>query len=186
MHILARKGDTETLKKLLDALDHGQRNHCLRLENCLQQTPLDIASTYETRELLRWSAYQEGVYHMANQPHVMIMYSTIDRDRAENEPECLKAAFLKYLDKDHVSVHADASKKEMLSEIDERVKKKPSGLIVAVISHGKDGVIQVGKHEEGKKPKKEKVKIQEILNQMCGTKDKELLPGKPKVYFKYV
>ena len=120
---------------------------------------------------------------MANQPHVLIMYSTIGRDRAENEPECLKAAFLKYLDEEHVSVAPpNVSKEGMLSKIDEYVKKKPSGLIVAVMSHGRDGFIQVGENEDSA----DKVSIQEILNQMCGTKDKELLPGKPKVCSKYV
>lgn len=179
---MAERGETERLINLLDAMEPGERELWLRMTNCLNQTPRDVAGNYETRKLLRWSANQEGVYHMANQPHVLIMYSTIDRDRAENEPECLRAAFLKYLDGDHVSMDADVSKKGMLRKIEDLVQKEPSGLIVAVISHGKDGFIQVGEDKDSA----DKVSIQEILNQMSGTKDKELLPGKPKVCFKCV
>ena len=89
-HILAQRGDSDRLKKLLDAVDDEKRAEIMSLRDTNLRTPYDHAREYKVRHLLEWSSRQEGFYYLPAAPKVIVIYSTENRHSAEQETEALE------------------------------------------------------------------------------------------------
>ena len=167
IHLLTRRQDSERLNKLLSAVDPSQRQAILSLKDINNKTPLDVAFSYEVRQLLNWSSSQEGFYYLPTPPVVLIMYSTEDRQGAEEERMELSKVFPDF--NVDVRERRDLRKQQMLDEIRmAQMKEDISALIVIIMSHGVHGAVCASDGD---------VRIQDILRQMCAP----FLEGKPKV-----
>ena len=170
IHLLTHRQDSERLRKLLSALDPTQRQAILSLKDINNKTPLDVAFSYEVRQLLNWSSSQEGFYYLPTPPVVLIMYSTEDRQGAEEERMELSKVFPDF--NVDVRERKDLRKQQMLDEIRmAQMKEDVSALIVIIMSHGVHGAVCASDGD---------VRIQDILRQMCAP----FLEGKPKVWIK--
>lgn len=170
-HILAenRVADSyEAMKKLLEASTVDIRNQFLSAHDFAGRTPLQLANTYKLRQLLEWSDSQEGFYYLQTPPVVLVMYSTENRDGAEQESQDLERVISEF--KLDVCTKVNPSKDEMTSAILDSVASHDvvSALIVIIMSHGAQGVICASDGD---------VRIQDILLQMQGA----IPDGRPKV-----
>ena len=174
LHCLAERDDTKTMIKLLDAMGISKRENMLSAKNFCDLTTLDLARSYEFRQLIDWSRAQEGFYYLPTPPSVLIMYTTTNREGANKEKEALMQTFPVF--NVEVDVRENPNESEMLGAIRDMQRHRPnmSALIVIIMSHGSSGTVCAG---DGKD-----VKIQDILLQMCSPS----LEGKPKVdrYYK--
>lgn len=155
--------------KLLDAMSFGKRADMLAQQNFGEQTPFDLAKSYEFRRLIDWSQAQQGFYYLPTPPSVLIMYTTANRDGAEIEKDDLLKAFPEF--NVRVDIRTNPSQSDMLGAITEVQQQHAdmSALVVIIMSHGASGTVCAGDGRE--------VLIQDILNQMCS----QSLEGKPKV-----
>ena len=170
IHLLTHRRDSERLRKLLSALDPTQRQAILSLKDINNKTPLDVAFSYEVRQLLNWSSSQEGFYYLPTPPVVLIMYSTKDRQGAEEERMELSKVFPDF--NVDVRERRDLPKQQMLDEIRmAQMKDDISALIVIIMSHGVHGAVCASDGD---------VRIQDFLRHMCAP----FLEGKPKVWIK--
>ena len=170
IHLLTHRRDSERLRKLLSALDPTQRQAILSLKDINNKTPLDVAFSYEVRQLLNWSSSQEGFYYLPTPPVVLIMYSTEDRQGAEEERMELSKVFPDF--NVDVRERRDLRKQQMLDEIRmAQMKDDISALIVIIMSHGVHGAVCASDGD---------VRIQDFLRHMCAP----FLEGKPKVWIK--
>ena len=175
LHSLARRGTDDkyvvTLKRLLGEMSPGERSYWLNVENFAHKKPVEVCVSYETKLLLDCASMNQDRYFMPTPPQVLIFYSTINREGADQEAKNLEEAFHGLMGKQssYVQLIKDPSKNELLKKIDDvaLTSAAPSGLFVIVIAHGKDGNVQVGKDEERKEP----LKIQDILDRMCELKE---------------
>ena len=167
IHLLAEKRDHTRLHKLLQAFDDRQRQEILPYIDKSEKTAFEVARSYEIRQLLGWSSSQEGFYHLPTPPVVLIMYSTEDRQGAEEERMELSKVFPDF--NVDVRERRDLRKQQMLDEIRmAQMKDDISALIVIIMSHGVHGAVCASDGD---------VRIQDILRQMCAP----FLKGKPKV-----
>lgn len=167
IHLLSDRRDSGRLSKLLDAFDPSQREQILSYRDINGRTPREVACSYEVRQLLEWSSAQEGFYYLPKQPVVLIMYSTTDREGAEEERLELSKVFPQF--NVRVRKKKDPRKQQMLDEIRmAQMEDDISALIVIIMSHGVQGAVCASDGD---------VKIQDILRQMCVP----FLEGKPKV-----
>lgn len=54
----------------------------ISFKNSADQTPLQVAQSFEIRNLLQWSLNQEGFYFLPSPPVVLMMYSTPHKEAA--------------------------------------------------------------------------------------------------------
>ena len=167
IHHLTSRNDCARLRKVLQAFDDQQRQNILSHMNTSGKTALETAKPYEVRQLLAWSSSQEGFYYLPTPPVVLIMYSTEDRQGAEEERMELSKVFPDF--NVDVRERRDLRKQQMLDEIRmAQMKDDISALIVIIMSHGVHGAVCASDGD---------VRIQDILRQMCAP----FLQGKPKV-----
>ena len=170
IHHLTSRNDCARLRKVLQAFDDEQRQNILSHRNKSGKTALETAKPYEVRQLLAWSSSQEGFYYLPTPPVVLIMYSTEDRQGAEEERMELSKVFPDF--NVDVRERKDLRKQQMLDEIRmAQMKDDISALIVIIMSHGVHGAVCASDGD---------VRIQDILRQMCAP----FLEGKPKVWIK--
>ena len=165
-HILAQRGDSDRLQKLLDAVDDEKRAEIMSLQDTNLRTPYNYARQYKVRHLLEWSSRQEGFYYLPAAPKVIVMYSTQDRHGAEQETEALD----KVLPRFNINVikRLNPTKMTIVNTIRESQREDITGLIVIIMSHGFQGAICASDGD---------ISIQEILQTMCSP----TIEGKPKV-----
>lgn len=111
-------------------------------------------------------------YQLLKPPHVLIFYSTENRQSPEADAEAEKDCVESYFKKRRfpVRVVKDPTEDQIFSTILEAVGEgNLSGLVVFVMSHGKKGSVAV-------KGNPKFLAVREIMKQMCAGTD-----GKPKV-----
>ena len=168
IHHLTSRNDCARLRKVLQAFDDQQRQNILSHMNTSGKTALETAKPYEVRQLLAWSSSQEGFYYLPTPPVVLIMYSTEDRQGAEEERMELSKVFPDF--NVDVRERRDLRKRQMLDEIRmAQMKDDISALIVIIMSHGVHGAVCASDGD---------VRMQDILRHMCAP----FLEGKPNVW----
>lgn len=165
-HMLAQRGDCDRLQKLLDSMDDQMRNDMMSLKDINLKTPYNYATEYKVRHLLEWSSRQDGFYYLPKPPKVIVMYSTDDRDGAEQEVDSLEKALPKFRVKP--IMRKDPTKNTIVDTIRQSQIEDISGLIVIMMSHGVQGAVCTADDD---------ISIQEILQTMCSP----TIDGKPKV-----
>lgn len=155
--------------KLLNAMDENKRVDMLARKNFGGLTPMNLAKSYDFRHLIEWSEAQQGFYYLPTPPCVLVMYTTENRDGAEQERDDLLKALPEFNLRVEIRTNPEAS--EIIGTITDVQSQHPdmSALIVIIMSHGGRGTVCSGSGVE--------VKIQDILQQMSSP----ALEGKPKV-----
>ena len=118
-----------------------------------------MACDYKIRRLLEWSDAQEGFYYLLSPPVVLLMYTTENRDGAEQESQSIERAFPEF--NIPITKVENPTKQDMTSAILKSVEGRDdvSALIVIIMSHGAQGVVCAADGD---------VSIQDILLQMQG------------------
>lgn len=172
LHKLAiRSTDELSLRKLEDLinlLNGGQCRTLLCQKDREGNTPTMRASTPAAKYLLECAdSTKSGSYYIPSPPTVLIMYTTQNRDGAEEERENL----VKVLPEFEVEpiIKENLTRLEMLEAIrDAQRRDRISALVVIIMTHGAQGTVQATDRP---------VAINEIMLQM----NSECLDGKPKV-----
>lgn len=167
LHMLARRNDSDRLLKLLNSLDSKRREELISSKDNSGKTALDVANSYSIRHILEWSFSQEGFYYLQTPPAVLVLYSTDERETAEQEMLELRRVLPQF----NVDVieRKNPSKQQIFDAI--RVAQlgtQISALVVFIMSHGTKGYVCAS---DGN------ISIRDILLQMCVPD----LEGKPKV-----
>lgn len=116
-----------------------------------------------------WSEGQEGFFYLPTPPVVLIMYSTEDRQGAEDERLQLSEVLPDF--NVQTRERSNLRKQQMLDEIRlAQMNDDISALMVIIMSHGQQGAVTATDGD---------LSIQDILRQMCVP----FLEGKPKVSF---
>lgn len=159
---------TENLKELLNLLSTGQRQELLCQKDSNGNTPVMVARSLAVKELLDSSDTTESRnYFTPFPPTVLIMYTTLDRDGAEDERRNLEKVLPEF--EVEPIIKKDLSKSEMLEAIREVERRENiSTLVVIIMTHGAKGIVHA---TDGP------VAINDILLQL----NPECLEGKPKV-----
>lgn len=167
VHLLVRQEEKTVLNNVLKAMDTELRNDMLSFKNYADQTPVQLAQSFEIQSLLSWSFEQDGFYYLPSPPAVIMMYSTLDREDAQLERLQLEAVFPKF--KVTMQTYENPTMQQTLEAIrDAQNSDEVSALIVIIMSHGVQGAVEA---RDGV------VQIQDILRTMCSP----TLEGKPKV-----
>ena len=167
LHLTSKLDHYESTRRFLSKLSENDRIKALSCRNNNGKTPHGVAKSQRLKSMLSWAKKQKGYYYLPTAPEVLIMYSTIDREEAEEESNPLEQVLSGF--RLQPTVKRDLTADEMLSEIRNTIVNKDiSGLIVVVMGHGVKGAICA---------KDKNLRYQDILSQMCHPD----LEGKPKV-----
>ena len=155
--------------KLLNAMNENKRVDMLASKNFGGLTPMNLAKSYDFRHLIEWSEAQQGFYYLPTSSCVLVMYTTVKREGAEQEKDDLLKALPEF--NFRVKIRTNPEPSEMIGAITDAQCQHPemSALIVIIMSHGSRGTVSSRSGVE--------VKIQDILLQMASP----ALEGKPKV-----
>ena len=173
LHILAAGNEipdsVTVLNQFLPHIKISGRLSIMSRQNFAGRTPLGMACDYKIRGLLEWSDSQEGFYYLLSPPVVLLMYTTENRDGAEQESQSIERAFPEF--NIPISKMENPTRLDMTSAILNSVEGHDdvSALIVIIMSHGAQGVVCASDGD---------VSIQDILLQMQGAVAQ---PGRPKV-----
>lgn len=151
----------------MSKLTGKQRIDLLEHRDAKGKTPYQKSSN-TVRTLFRWIKRQQGFYFLPTPPTVLIMYSTENREGAEEECRDLLSILPKFNVK--TTVKKNLTKDEMMQAIRDAQDQDDqlSALIVIVMCHGQKGAIWA---RDGA------VNIDKLLLQMNSGK----VNGKPKV-----
>lgn len=142
---------------------------CLAIKDIRGRTAVEVTRSYVVREQLMWSEGQEGFFYLPTPPVVLIMYSTEDRQGAEDERLQLSEVLPDF--NVQTRERSNLRKQQMLDEIRlAQMNDDISALMVIIMSHGQQGAVTATDGD---------LSIQDILRQMCVP----FLEGKPKVSF---
>lgn len=171
LHLSAEHGSVETVQKIIDAIPRSLADWLLKMKDESDM----VASSYtggtkqECLELGNSSPLK--FYHLSAPPEVLIFYSTMRRDGAEDEQACI----VSYYEERGIicGIRRDPTQDEIFSAITEAKTENVSGLIVYLMGHGKEGFVEIkGLEAVGC----DLIEINEVMRHMSGGMD-----GKPKV-----
>ena len=130
--------------KLLNAMDENKRVDMLARKNFGGLTPMNLAKSYDFRHLIEWSEAQQGFYYLPTPPCVLVMYTTENREGAEQEKDDLLKALPEF--NLRVKIRTNPEPSEMIGAITDAQCQHPdmSALIVIIMSHGGRGTVCQG------------------------------------------
>lgn len=174
LHLTAKHASVETVQKIIDAIPRSLADWLLTMKDESDLT----ASSYiflhggtEQQCLELGSSSPLKFYHLSTPPTVLIFYSTVDRAEAEDEKACV-VSYYKELGR-ICGIRKDPTQDEIFSAITAAKTENVSGLIVYLMGHGKEGLVEVkGLEADGC----DVIEINEVMRHMSGGMD-----GKPNV-----
>lgn len=168
LHYAALYGSPETMQYIIENLSIQTAKKLSEIVDEDSKTARDLSSSGLTRDWLDQAGkYPGSFYHLMSPPRVLIFYNTIDRERAEEEKNCVENFFQER--KFPYSVKKDPTEAEIFRCISEvKEDHSISGLMVFIMSHGGKGKIYV---------KGGNMSVQDIVTHMYSKRT----DGKPKV-----